>query len=236
METLSQSAQDYLEAIYLLVLEEGIARVKDVAKRLEVKKPSVVVAVRSLVEKGLVSHQRYGYLELTSRGMAIAKEVYERHQTLFGFFHHILGVEAKTAERDACLVEHYISTETQRRLVKFIEFVEKFPTQEEEPKWLINFRNYLETGGAPPCITQKGGEKVDQKGLNELRVGERGIVRSVKGDHTLRKRLMDMGMVPGTEVVIERVAPLGDPVDVEIMGYHLSLRKEEARNILVEVD
>jgi Fe2+ transport system protein FeoA len=72
------------------------------------------------------------------------------------------------------------------------------------------------------------------KTLNDLTVGQKAVIRRIKGNAVLRKRLLVMGVVPGTEVVIENVAPLGDPVDVALKGFHLSLRREEAQNIDVE--
>lgn len=235
METLSHSAQDYLETILIFTLEKGKARVKEVAEHLGVKKPSVVAAVKALVKKGLVHHEHYGYLELTPEGMAVAQEVYHRHQVLFRFFRRILGVEAQTAENDACQIEHYISPNTLERLVRFVEFVESFPDREQDPKWLSHFRRYAETGKPPPCAKGEfhGGERM--KTLDQLKVGERAVVKAVRGDASFKKRVLAMGVVPGTELVVERVAPLGDPVDFRLRGFHLSLRKEEAKNIEVEV-
>ncbi len=76
---------------------------------------------------------------------------------------------------------------------------------------------------------------VNQVPLNKLSVGQRGIVVRVGGKGPARRRMMDMGLVPGTEVKVVRVAPLGDPVEFEVKGYSLSLRKSEARDITVEV-
>jgi Fe2+ transport system protein FeoA len=70
--------------------------------------------------------------------------------------------------------------------------------------------------------------------LSELKPKERGTVLKVGGSGAVRRRILDMGVVPGTEVEVVKVAPLGDPVDLLVRGYHLSLRKEEARGILVE--
>ena len=70
--------------------------------------------------------------------------------------------------------------------------------------------------------------------LSELKPKERGTIVKVGGGGPVRRRILDMGVVPGTEVEVVRVAPLGDPVELLIRGYHLSLRKEEAREILVE--
>ena len=73
-----------------------------------------------------------------------------------------------------------------------------------------------------------------QYALSELKPKERGTIVKVGGDGPVHRRILDMGVVPGTEVEVVRVAPLGDPVDLLIRGYHLSLRKEEAREIFVE--
>ncbi|HOP86640.1 MAG TPA: ferrous iron transport protein A [Syntrophorhabdaceae bacterium] len=70
--------------------------------------------------------------------------------------------------------------------------------------------------------------------LEGLKPGEKGKVIKVEGDKNLKRRLLDMGVVPGVEIKLEKVAPLGDPIDILVKGYHLSLRKKEARIILLE--
>jgi DtxR family Mn-dependent transcriptional regulator len=77
--------------------------------------------------------------------------------------------------------------------------------------------------------------RIAQMPLHELNVGQRGVVVRVGGQGPARRRMMDMGLVPGTEVRVLRVAPLGDPVEFEVKGYSLSLRKSEASEIQVEV-
>ena len=71
--------------------------------------------------------------------------------------------------------------------------------------------------------------------LSDLRPEEKGIVAKVGGRGAIRRRMLDMGVVVGSEVRVERVAPLGDPVAIRIKGYVLSLRKEEAAKVQVEV-
>jgi ferrous iron transport protein A len=69
--------------------------------------------------------------------------------------------------------------------------------------------------------------------LNELRTGDRGIIERVTGMGRFRQRLMEMGFVPGTEILVEKYAPLKDPVEYVLKGYHVSLRHEEAEKVLV---
>ena len=73
------------------------------------------------------------------------------------------------------------------------------------------------------------------KPLKELKPGEKGKIIKVGGGGSIRRRLLDMGVVSGSEIEVERVAPLGDPIEVKIKGYHLTLRKEEAGSIQVEI-
>ncbi len=74
-----------------------------------------------------------------------------------------------------------------------------------------------------------------EKKLSQLKPGEKGRVKSIMGKPILKRRIMDMGVIAGSEIEVKKKAPLGDPIDLLIQDYHLSLRKEEAINIIVEV-
>ena len=71
--------------------------------------------------------------------------------------------------------------------------------------------------------------------LDTLPLNRDAVITSVGGEGPLRCRLLDMGLIPNTSVRVEKVAPLGDPIELRVRGYSLSLRKEDARNIEVEV-
>lgn len=70
--------------------------------------------------------------------------------------------------------------------------------------------------------------------LKDVRVGENVIVKRLQGDWAVKRRIMDMGVTKGTAILVQKVAPLGDPIEVKVRGYELSLRKGEAENIIVE--
>ena len=73
------------------------------------------------------------------------------------------------------------------------------------------------------------------KRLDEFRIGERGIIKTVMGEGRVRRRLFDMGITPGAEVLLRKKAPLGDPIEVSLRGYELTLRKTEAACVTMEV-
>ena len=70
--------------------------------------------------------------------------------------------------------------------------------------------------------------------LNELKTGSSGIITAVGGDGPLRCRLLDMGLIPHTRVTLQKVAPMGDPIELHLRGYELTLRVEEAQKIEVK--
>ncbi len=118
----SQSLEDYLETILIQIAQSAdrSARVSDIANTLNVKKPSVVRAIEELKLHSLVKHKPYGKIFLTAKGEKYAEKVYQRHKLLLRFFHEILGVSYKIAERDACTIEHHISVESLEKLREFI--------------------------------------------------------------------------------------------------------------------
>lgn len=70
--------------------------------------------------------------------------------------------------------------------------------------------------------------------LDELKIGQKGKIHAVGGEGALRNRLIDMGLIPRTEVVLKKVAPMGDPMEIRLRGYELTLRREDAAKITVE--
>jgi DtxR family Mn-dependent transcriptional regulator len=146
--------EDYLEAIYELKREKGMARVSTIAARLEVTMPTVNSAVNKLSREKLVKHDRYGDVELTAKGRKIATEVSRRHEMLGLFLSEILGMDEEAAQRDACEMEHSLSPEAAKRLTSFVEFILEAP---REPQWLKKYSYYYARGERPPECYEKSG-------------------------------------------------------------------------------
>ena len=117
---LRASGEDYLEAILVLQRQKGMVRSVDVARHLEVSKPSVCHAVATLRDGGFLTMDEDYSLHLTDVGREVAEKIYERHC----FFTEQLiaaGVDPKTAETDACRIEHVISQESFQKLKDALE-------------------------------------------------------------------------------------------------------------------
>ena len=120
MAMMTQSLEDYLEAIFVRINEGRPAQVRDIARMLSVKMPSVVKAVRELKKLELVTQEPYSAIELTPKGVRMASHVLGRH-TLLRAFLMKLGVTRRNADRDACLMEHILSAETLEKIRAYTE-------------------------------------------------------------------------------------------------------------------
>ena len=108
---IQESAENYLETIYILTRRNGIVRSIDIVNELDFTKPSVSVAMKNLREKKQITMSPEGYIQLTASGRAIAEMIYERHRLISSWLKN-LGVDEKVAAEDACRIEHVISKES----------------------------------------------------------------------------------------------------------------------------
>ena len=136
--------EDYLEAIYELGLEKKVVRVRDIATKLSVKMPTVTSMLKSLSDRGLVNYEKYEYVELTKQGKDVGVEMHRRHDVLRRFLNEILKIDNKTADDEACKMEHALSASTLDRLIKFMSFIYDCPRTGES--WLEHFDDYRAHG------------------------------------------------------------------------------------------
>ena len=147
----------------------------------------------------------------------------------------------------AFALECFIPKVILERFIKFAEFVEVCPRG--GTKWIAGFGYYCDHGveseTCENCISrtleevvkerklQRAGGVIITEKLKNMKLGQKGKVMKVTARGETNKRIVEMGVIPGTVVEVERIAPLGDPIDIKVKGYHLSLRKDEADKIEV---
>ncbi len=121
---LSESLENYLEAIYEICLELPAARPKDISEALAVSGPSVTGALKALSERGLIDYAPFGLITLTEEGLKYARGVSRRHGVLRRFLVDILSVDAEEADAAACRLEHGISPLIFERLTALLDHLE----------------------------------------------------------------------------------------------------------------
>jgi Mn-dependent DtxR family transcriptional regulator len=119
--------EDYLEVVYDLIQTKGYARAIDIAKRLDVKTPSVTSMIQKLDGMGLVVYERYRGLRLTNKGERMAQFTQQKHALIVKFL-KTLGVKETTACEDAEGIEHHVHKDTLKRFEHFVKFVDNHPS------------------------------------------------------------------------------------------------------------
>lgn len=213
--SLSANMEDYVESIALLSNEKKVVRVKDIAKSLNIKMPSVTNALDKLKGKKLIHYEKYGYIELTEEGIKIAAKIYKKHSCLADFLFHVLRMDKESANKEACILEHHLSPAALKQIHKLVYF---FQSEIINEKGWISRLQFL----------------LDERLLTDLKEGDTATIIKINGSGQFRKRLLEMGFRRNEMIKITKYAPLRDPLQLEIKGFQLSLRVDEAKQIIVK--
>jgi len=202
---------------------------------MSVHKSTVTAALRRLSEEELLDYSPYELATLTPKT--------RRHEIIESFLTEVLLIEEPLAAENACRMEHVLDKEVLERISVFAEFIRQCPRAGKD--WLQRFHYYFEKGGKPPSsdselqqwLEEHMNNLEDDVGvvtLDKLKPGENGRIVRVGGTGATRRRITDMGVVRDAPVQVVKVAPLGDPIEVKVKGYNLSLRKKEAAAIVIQ--
>ena len=234
-QSLSASTEDYLEAIFTIVAKNKVARSKDIAEKLKVKRPSVTGALKALAEKGLVNYTPHSYITLSREGERIARWVDDRHNVLKELFSEVLKLPVDETDKAACSMEHGVSVNVYKALRSLLLAVRN--NRELFDMLRKGMEAELENVDCSNCLGTNakatGGNASADSTLNSLSSGEAGTIDRIVGNDTLKKRLREMGVTTGQEIRVIKSAPLNDPIEIKVRNYNISLRREEANNIII---
>jgi DtxR family transcriptional regulator, Mn-dependent transcriptional regulator len=236
---LSESLEDYMETIFELVRDNKLARIKDIARARDVRSASVIPAMRRLSEMGLINYEKREYIDLTPEGERVARRVYSRHRLLTRFFRDILGIPNEFAQKDACALEHSLSDVGMDHIVRFFEFIQSCPEGGDvigrlQTCQLVNGDRKQCSGGCAVHADERVVAQAQMETLKQMSPGQSCTVVRISGTGAIRQRILDMGLMPGVNIYVERLSPAGDPMWIKFQGSQLSLRLKEAETVLVD--
>ena len=217
------SLEDYLEAIYRILATNSVARVKDIAEDMEVSLASVTPAMKRLADKQLIRYSKRNYIDLTDKGLQIARRTMTRHKLLSRFLTDILGINREQSENDACAMEHFLSESSMERLAAFFEFLAARP----------ELRALIDTGFDESAPLEIGPELLR---LADLEPGSSGRIAMINAGQPVRRELIDSGFIQGTAVTLIRPGSTDLPFIVNLDGYDQHLSLEIAESVLLHPD
>ena len=200
-EQLTESLEDYLEAIAELIAVEGHAHAKEIAAKLNVKMPSVTGALRQLEKMGCIHYNTHYPVQLTEKGRLIAEDVIHHHGVLKKFFSEILGLPLEKASETACRLEHLIDCDTIARFVLFSEAIGKrtdaraLQTYLTEALSMPEYKVLSDCAPGEKAVVEKFGRNLAPDAVPQLKPGDavtvegfsldRSSVRVTAGSRTL---------------------------------------------------
>ncbi len=159
-----------------------------------------------------------------------------KHRLLERFLHDMLHIGNDKVHEEACAMEHALSDETERALCQTLKFPAKCPDDERAiPACNLGFSSCAE-------CQQWGGDDLEKVGkrnakvvsMSSLKEKQEGTIAFIRGDNKVLRRLLDMGLTPGTKIKVSRVAPLKGPMEIAVRGSKLALGDEIVCNVFVE--
>jgi DtxR family Mn-dependent transcriptional regulator len=233
---MSKSTEEYLEALYTLTQNSETATTSDISKRLNVAPASVTEMLKKLADNGYVRYSPYQGVTLTAKGFEIAEKMTRKHRLLERFLHDTLKIGNDKVHEEACAMEHGLSDESERALCQTLKAPDKCPDDAKIiPPCNLEFKSCGECQEwGRGNLDEVGRRKTNVVSISALKKNQEGTVAFIRGDKKALRRLLDLGLTPGTLVSIQRVAPLKGPVEIVVRGSKLALGGEIACNVFVE--
>lgn len=234
-ESLSENVEEYLEILYKLSPNGEIVSTSQISEKLKIAPASVTQMLKKLSEKGYVEYSPYNGAVLTKEGIKIAKKVTRKHRLLERFLCDILKIKKDKIHEQACEMEHSLSDDAERALCHLLEHPDKCPGESIIPECDLKFTSCEE------CLQRKD-DDIDEVGkrnqnlvsILDLKEHNKAKVSFIRGDYNVIRRLLDLGITIGAIISVNKIAPLGGPVEVAVRGSKLAIGHDIASNVFVE--
>lgn len=214
---LSQAVQDYLKTIYKLEEESGAVATTQIAKSLNISGASVTGMLKRLAKMQLVDYNSYKGVKLTQDGRKIALEILRHHRLLEVYLKESLGFSLAKIHDEACRLEHYVSDE-------FVDRIEQ----------ILGNPEYSPFGN--PIPTKEGDLPISPiQCLNDAAQGDKVVIRKVDdSDSDKLKYLEEIGLLPGTEIIVKDKAPFNGPLTLSYSEKEKIIGNEIASCIFID--
>lgn len=237
LDNLSENIEEYLEIIYKISLEEEEpVTTSKISKFLNIAPGSVTQMLKKLDKQGYVVYSPYKGVVLTKKGLKSASKITRKHRLLERFLDDVLNLKKDKIHNQACKMEHTLSDDAERALCQFLDQPDQCPDEDLIPA--CDFK--LDT--CEECIDRIE-EDLEVIGFREenlisitaLNEHETGKVSFIRGDHAMVKELLDQDITIGDVITVLNNPKFKEKIELEVKGSKITLSKEMAKNIFVEI-
>jgi len=236
-DRLSENTKEYLEVLYKLSRSGERVGTSAIAENLNFSPVNVTQTLQKLDRNRYINYSPNKGASLTYKGLAIGKRITRKHRWFERFLYDILKIKKDRVQRQACEMEFSLSGKRGNALCQLLEHPDKHPDGYNPVP-----TNDLRFLSCEDCIKQQrkgigeiGTLESNSLSLVNLKERNRGRVVSIRGNHKVIRRLLDMGITPNATIKIIKIAPLGGPVEISVRGSNLALGRSIASNVFVEL-
>jgi DtxR family Mn-dependent transcriptional regulator len=232
---MSNSTEEYLEAIYNLTINGQTATTSAISKRLNIAPASVTEMLRKLADEKYLEYSPYQGVNLSPKGLGIGERITRKHRLLERFLHDTLKMKNDRVHDEACAMEHALSDEAERALCQALKIPDKCPDDGKLiPACNLDFSSCSECKESNKDdfeSVQKRKENI--VALSTLKENHEATIAFIRGKNRVLRRLNDIGLTPGTKVSVNRIAPLRGPMKILVRGATLAIGDDIASNVFV---
>lgn len=233
---MSANIEEYLEALYFLTQNGKAATTTEISQHLKITPASVTGMLKKLAEKGYVNYSPYQGATLTGEGFKIGEKMTRKHRLLERFLYDILKIRKEGVHEQACRMEHALSDEAEKAFCETLKQPDKCPDDQKIiPPCDFQFSSCEECQKwGEESLEKIGRRQANLVAISALKERDAGRIAFIRGDRQVLRRLLDMGLTPGTKISVTRIAPLKGPVEISVRGSKLALGEGIASNVFVE--
>jgi len=233
---MSASTEEYLEALYYLSREREPVSTSALSRRLNIAPASVTEMMQKLAKMGYVNYSPYQGVTLTPKGYRSAEKMTRKHRLLERFLYDVLKIKKDSVHKEACEMEHALSDGTARAMCQYLNSPYICPDDGKLiPPCDLAFSSCEECRqwgqDSPQKIPKRKARIVS---LADLKENQEGLISFIRGDSGLLRKLVDLGLKPGTKVKVHRVASPKGTTEITLKDSILSLADKITWNVFVK--
>jgi len=236
-DRLSENSEEHLEILYKLNHSGERVSTSAITESMNFPPVRVTQTLQNLDRKKDINYSPNNGANLTDQGHPTGKKISGKQNWFERFFYKILTIKKDGVQRQACEIEYSSFGKRENALCQLLEHPDKYPDNYNPIP-----ANDLRFLSCEDCIKQQrkgigeiGTLESNSLSLVNLKERNRGRVVSIRGNHKVIRRLLDMGITPNATIKIIKIAPLGGPVEISVRGSNLALGRSIASNVFVEL-
>ncbi|MCL2116693.1 MAG: metal-dependent transcriptional regulator [Methanobrevibacter sp.] len=232
---LSENIEEYLEVLYKYGNKKKHVSTTAISKKLKIAPASVTQMLKKLEDLGHITYIPYKGAILTEKGIKIAQKITRKHRILERFLSDVLKIKEENIHIQACNMEHSLSDEAERAMCHILEHPDKCPGEKPIPACDLDFNSCEECVNEGSDIEEIGIRNDSLISVSQLYINESGRISFIRGNSSVFKKLMGLGIAIGTTISVEEINKSDKIINININDSNIELTYEIANNIFVKL-